>query len=60
MQPPNEKLKEKELVFKSDGDKHWLGHPFSKFEEIMSRDAAYGRPMKIGEIIIEVQNLGEL
>ena len=54
------KGKEKELVFKSDGDKHWSGHPFSKFEEIMSRDAAYGTPMSIGEIIIEVQNLDEL
>lgn len=51
----------KEVIFKSDGDRHsWVGHPFSKFEEIMSRDAAYDRPMKIGEIIIEVQNLGEL
>jgi hypothetical protein len=51
----------KEIIFKSDNDKEsWSGHPFSKFEEIMSRDAAYGRPMKIGEIIIEVQNLDEL
>jgi len=51
----------KEVVFKSDDDKEsWSGHPFSKFEEIMSRDAAYSRPMKIGEIIIEVQNLDEL
>ena len=51
----------KEVVFKSDDDKEsWSGHPFSKFEEIMSRDAAYRRPMKIGEIIIEVQNLDEL
>lgn len=55
--------KKKEVVFKSYGDekrRSWVGHPFSKFEEIMSRDAAYGRPMKIGEIIIEVQNLDEL
>ena len=53
--------KKKEVIFKSDGDRDsWVGHPFSKFEEIMSRDAAYGRPMKIGEIIIEVQNLDEL
>lgn len=53
--------KKKEVVFKSDDDREsWSGHPFSKFEEIMSRDAAYSRPMKIGEIIIEVQNLDEL
>jgi hypothetical protein len=51
----------KEVVFKSDDNREsWSGHPFSKFEEIMSRDAAYSRPMKIGEIIIEVQNLDEL
>ena len=51
----------KEVIFKSDGDRYsWVGHPFSKFEEIMSRDAAYDRPMKIGEIVIEVQNLDEL
>ena len=51
----------KEVIFKSDNDRDsWVGHPFSKFEEIMSRDAAYDRPMKIGEIIIEVQNLDEL
>jgi hypothetical protein len=55
------KENKKEVVFKSDNDKEsWSGLPFSKFEEIMSRDAAYGRPMKIGEIIIEVQNLDEL
>ena len=55
------KENKKEVVFKSDDDKEsWSGHPFSKFEEIMSRDAAYSRPMKIGEIIIEVQNLDEL
>lgn len=53
--------KKKEVIFKSDGDRDsWVGHPFSKFEEIMSRDATYSRPMKIGEIIIEVQNLDEL
>ena len=54
----------KEVVFKSDDDKEsWSGLPFSKFEEIMSRELwqkSYGRPMKIGEIIIEVQNLDEL
>ena len=55
------KENKKEVVFKSDDDKEsWSGLPFSKFEEIMSRDAAYSRPMKIGEIIIEVQNLDEL
>jgi hypothetical protein len=55
------KENKKEVIFKSDSDKDsWVGHPFSKFEEIMSRDAAYDRPMKIGEIIIEVQNLDEL
>jgi hypothetical protein len=55
------KENKKEVVFKSDNDKEsWSGLPFSKFEEIMSRDAAYRRPMKIGEIIIEVQNLDEL
>jgi hypothetical protein len=55
------KENKKEVIFKSDNDKEsWSGLPFSKFEEIMSRDAAYGRPMKIGEIIIEVQNLDEL
>ena len=55
------KENKKEVVFKSDDDKEsWSGLPFSKFEEIMSRDAAYDRPMKIGEIIIEVQNLDEL
>lgn len=55
------KENKKEVVFKPDGDRDsWVGHPFSKFEEIMSRDAAYSRPMKIGEIIIEVQNLDEL
>jgi hypothetical protein len=55
------KENKKEVVFKSDDDKEsWSGLPFSKFEEIMSRDAAYNRPMKIGEIIIEVQNLDEL
>jgi hypothetical protein len=59
--PWERKENKKEVVFKSDGDKEsWSGHPFSKFEEIMSRDAAYRRPMKIGEIIIEVQNLDEL
>jgi hypothetical protein len=55
------KENKKEVIFKSDNDRDsWVGHPFSKFEEIMSRDAAYDRPMKIGEIIIEVQNLDEL
>jgi hypothetical protein len=55
------KENKKEVVFKSDNDKEsWSGLPFSKFEEIMSRDATYGRPMKISEIIIEVQNLDEL
>ena len=55
------KENKKEVVFKSDDDKEsWSGLPFSKFEDIMSRDAAYGRPMSIGEIIIEVQNLDEL
>ena len=54
------KTSEKWITFKSDNDKGWEGHPFSKFEEIMSRDNAYGRPMKIEEILIEVQNLGEL
>jgi hypothetical protein len=54
------KTSEKCITFKSDNDKGWEGHPFSKFEEIMSRDNAYGRPMKIEEILIEVQNLGEL
>jgi len=59
--PWERKENKKEVVFKSDNDKEsWSGLPFSKFEEIMSRDAAYGRPMKIGEIIIEVQNLDEL
>ena len=59
--PSYEKGEEKVIIFKSDGDSHsWVGHPFSKFEEIMSRNAAYGRPMSIGEIIIEVQNLDEL
>jgi hypothetical protein len=54
------KENKKEVVFKSDDEKYWEGLPFSKFEEIMSRDNAYRRPMKIGEIIIEVQNLDEL
>lgn len=56
-----EEREKKEVIFKSDNDKEsWSGHPFSKFEEIMSRDAAYGRPMEIGFIEIEVQNLDEL
>lgn len=56
-----EEREKKEVIFKSDDDKgYWSGHPFSKFEEIMSRDTAYGRPMKIGSIVIEVQNLDEL
>jgi hypothetical protein len=59
--PAWERGSKTEKVFKSDIDKEsWQGLPFSMFEHIMSRDAAYGRPMKIGEIIIEVQNLDEL
>lgn len=54
------KTSEKGITFKSDEDKGWEGTPFSKFEEVMSRDNAYGRPMRIEEILIEVQNLGEL
>jgi hypothetical protein len=56
-----ERGSDKAVVFKADDDKKsWSGHPFSKFEEIMSRDNAYGRPMSIGEIVIEVENLNEV
>ncbi len=56
-----ERGSENGVFFKADDNKKsWSGHPFSKFEEIMSRDNAYGRPMKIGEIEIEVENLDEV
>lgn len=57
----------KALTFRPDNSEEWTSKEdkanimgFSILEEVMSRDNAYGRPMKIGEIIIEVQNLGEL
>jgi hypothetical protein len=57
----------KVLTFRHDDSKEWTSKEdkanimgFSILEEVMSRDNAYGRPMKIEEILIEVQNLGEL